>query len=291
MNDRDYRWLYLCSDPRRLAITLRSLPSGAFAHLDNMTVLYCSHLDGPTHRRALVDTASQWAPSWLNVKVQDATPFGKYLPDGVLQQYFAHPKKRWGLGVKLTLPWIADGPYLYTDDDVLVPQDPWLVMREHIDGFGTSGNFKFFKGSTRLEPFARELMSVIGHGQIANAGALYDRYILDAGIWFDCLAMTTSWETQLKKFAALPYLQNVKVDSHEFRRIDQRFLTLYGIEHDWYCLTRSFERRNCYSHPTKFTLSSVAKGTGFVHYKTGRHKADWMTALELVQGFQLQRTT
>lgn len=278
-----YDWNYLCSDPRRLAITLRFLPDG-LPGLSTMNVCYASHLDGDLAWGPLARTLEQYAPSWLHWTLRDLSHLKTHVPDQ-LRGYWANDKKRWALGMKLVMPYVTEDPYLYTDDDVLLLEDPRRLMA---NSFGTAGNFKFFKGNRRLFPLALELFSAFYNSPRENwsvefqhpsiAADLYDRQILDAGIWFQ--KDPYDWSQRLYQFAKLPYLTGLDPTSHEFRRIDQRFLTLFGIKHGWDQLHVARDRRNCYSHPTKFRIPTLVKGTTFVHYKTGRHKADWMTALE-----------
>lgn len=279
----DYDWLYLCSDPRRLAITLQLLPP-EMRQLRSMQICYCSHLDGPGRVAELHNTATEFAPKWLKFDVRNLSPLVQYCPPQLKKYYYGTGKARWALGVKLLLPFLYPEdwrPFLYTDDDVLVVDDPYFLM---MNSFGTAGNFKFFKGNKRLFPLAQELMSLtsLNYSSALDAPHVpadtYDANIMDAGIFF--MKYPDDWREMLDRFAALPYLSGLDTESHEFRRIDQRFLTVFGIQHGWDKLTKAPQRRNCYSHPTKFRIPTLVKGTTFVHYKTGQHKADWMAALE-----------
>lgn len=164
---------------------------------------------------------------------------------------------------------------------MLVVSDPQRLME---NSFGTSGNFKFFKGVARLEHIATQLSRVM---KVPITGARYDAQILDAGVWFMRQCDVKEWTWLLMMFSCMPYLADLDPTSHEFRRLDQRFLTAYGCRKGWDRLFRAPDRRNCYSHPTKFNIPTLVKDTVFVHYKTGRHKRDWMTALET---FLLERS-
>lgn len=273
-----YDWVYLCSSPQRLSLTLRYLSKQPYKGLRRMHICWCSHLDPAERPEALKLVAHHDAPDWLQYCVTDISSLATSCPSS-LRTYFQNDKPRWALGVKLLLPRMFTPPFLYTDDDVLMVTDPQRLME---NSFGTSGNFKFFKGVRRLAPLALELEGLLSpitqtHDG-AKAMANYDERILDAGVFF--MRYADDWFHMLNRFAALPYLAGLDPTSHEFRRIDQRFLTIFGLAHGWDRLYRAPDRRNCYSHPTKFTLSTLVQGTVFVHYKTGRHKADWMEALQ-----------
>lgn len=290
MSDVSYHWVYLCSDPRRLGITLRLLPRDGMIGLREMSICYMSHMDPPELADSLYEAVVKHAPAWLNWCIRDLTPgLANLAPSNLLAYcgaYNNRRKPRWNLGFKLLLPLYFEPPFLYTDDDVLVIQDPQPLMT---NSFGTSGNFKFFKDNRRLFPLAGELATAFFDRSTSlvqdelfrhpdKMASLYDERILDAGVWF--IKYPDDWDYRIKRFAELPYLSGLDETSHEFRRQDQRFLTMFGILHGWDVLNKAPQRRNCYSHPSKFTLDSLVKGTYFVHYKTGRHKADWMTALE-----------
>lgn len=273
-----YDWIYLCSDPRRLAITLRTLPP-TLPGLRTMHIGWLSHLDPASRGLELLMTAKRWAPPCVNdVEITDLSTLEPLCPRVLLPYYGrGFSKNRWTLGVKLLLPIaFTTRPFLYTDDDVLLTSDPSPLMH---NSFGTSGNFKFFKGQTRLYDIATQLADAMGCSERGEvAAAHYDARILDAGVFF--VRDARHWAHALTRFARCPYILDLDPTGHEFRRLDQRFLTAFGIKHGWDRLHRAWDRRNCYSHPTKFTIPNLVKGTVFVHYKTGRHKADWMTALE-----------
>ena len=276
-----YTWAYLCSDPRRLAITLRLLPRAPanetpLPGLDSMKICWCSHLDPAGRAQELMDAALRHAPSWLDYSVHDLSTLESICPK-TLTGYFRNGKPRWALGVKLLLSYEFTTPFLYTDDDVLVRDDPSKFM---INSFGTSGNFKFFKRNSRHENLIGQLWTLTGRPWPGLMEAMdeYDAHILDAGVFF--VQDARHWYTLLRDFARLPYVRELDPESHEFRRLDQRFLTMMGIRFGWTRLHRASERRNAYSHPSKFRVSSLIEGTTFVHYKTGQYKRDWMDTLE-----------
>ena len=256
-----YDWIYLCSNPKRLELTLRLLPRTPFVDLDRMIVGYCSHLDGDVWRM-LEMTASQWKPNWLNLEVHDLSGLGAHLPDELVQ-YWHNSKSRWSLGVKLVLPYAVCGPYLYTDDDVIVSRDPhdWLMY-----SFGSKGCFRF---AGKKQGIAAQLFDAFGL-RYEPAWRHYDDNALDAGVWFQ--KYHDNWDERLADFAKLPYLLDLTTNNLELRCLDQRFLTCFGIEHGW-------DRRTIGNGFAPCEVSErMLNRHPFFHYKSSS-KEEWMRRL------------
>jgi len=273
-----YDWLYLCSDPRRLAITLRALPKEPLRGLRVMQICWASHLDPPERPGQLGRIADSFlAPRWLQYELTDLSPLKGCLPER-LQAYWNTGKKRWSLGMKLLMPYILEDhetPYLYTDDDVLITRDPreWIAETQY--GFGSKGCFRF---DGRKRSIAEQLFTAfdvdvpVGGEQ---AWDRYDRHALDAGVWFNRNVIGTSrWSIYLDRFARMPYLADLTTHNLELRCLDQRFLTCFGIRHGWDQRTIG----NGFAPPRAVTERLLTRHP-FFHYKSSSKEA-WMRLLE-----------
>ena len=275
-----YRWNYLCSNPRRLAITLKALPRHRpYQGLLGMNICWASHLD-PAHRAAeLHVVADEHAPSWLNFWVYDLSQLKSYLPRQ-LERYWANDKARWALGMKLLMPYVSEGePYLYTDDDVLVTRDPqaWLT-----NSFGSKGCFRFVGRKQELASELFDAFSIPTREGVFDVGGLsetllpawkqYDNAALDAGVWFQ--KYPDDWTTRLYRFANMHYLKDIGLRNLEFRCLDQRFLTCFGIKHGWDVRTIG----NGFAPVSKITPKLLERHP-FFHYKS-QSKEKWMRLFE-----------
>jgi len=278
-----YRWIYLCSNPERLKLTLQFLPRDPLQNLGTMSIAYCSHLDPPERKHELHSVLHRWRPTGLLAEVIDLSPLERFLPEG-LRPYWSTGKNRWSLGVKLLLPYLDPGrPLLYTDDDVIVPQDPWPLLEQ--GAFGSKGCFRF---GYKKQSIQRELATMIGlldidSGAGASNGKWYDDNALDAGVWYmdahefhhgpGNVPVPTKWHAALHRFAELSYISKLTTGDLELRCLDQRFITLFGIEHGW----RQQTIRNGFAPPRALRPSFF--NTHFIHYKS-QSKAAWMKVLE-----------
>lgn len=268
-----YRWVYLCNNPERLKLTLQFLPREPFKNMGTMTVGYCSHLDPPERADELHSMMDRWRPKGWLCSVTDLSPLGQHLPPG-LQAYWSTGKSRWSLGVKLLLPFIdPNRPLLYTDDDVIVPQDPWPLLEQ--GSFGSKGCFRF---GYKKQDIQRQLVVCFKHycGGILD-GKWYDEHALDAGVWYMREGMTNAWQQRLQDFSELPYIKQLTTGDLELRCLDQRFITLFGMEHGW----RQQTIRNGFAPPQKLRDSFF--NTYFIHYKS-QSKAAWMNVLTAYLG-------
>ena len=276
-----YDWLYLCSNPQRLALTLRELPQEPFVGLDTMRLCWASHLDPDYRGGELAVYAERYAPAWLRCRTFDLSQLQAKLPSR-LSTYWDNPKKRWALGMKLLMPYVAEGkPYLYTDDDVLVTSDPqpWMT-----NSFGSKGCFRF---EGRKQSIAAQLFDAFelpyGTGwppmvgcQLAEpAWKKYDRAALDAGVWFQ--KYNDDWTERLYSFAEMPYLLDLTTRNLELRCLDQRFLTAFGIKHGWDVRTIG----NGFAPPAIATERMLHRHP-FFHYKS-QSKDRWMAVIDRYQ--------
>lgn len=267
-----YDWAYLCNNPRRLRITLRLLPP-TMQGLRVMHVCYASHLDGTDAPERLGPVLDRYAPTGIAWTITDLSPLRDRLPEQ-LAAYWSNGKKRWSLGMKLVLPFrFKDAPYLYTDDDVLIPNDPQPLMTQ---SFGSKGCFRFAGRKTEV---AKQLFDAFGMINQEPPHVEYDRAALDAGVWFDrhpiwpCDGLG-DWEWYLSSFAHMPYLQQLTTRNLELRCLDQRFLTMFGIKNNW----RVQSIGNGFAPPREIR-PSLLTNKYFFHYKS-QSKERWMQLLE-----------
>jgi len=267
-----YDWAYLCSDSQRLTLTLRLLPQDKpFKGLRTMHLCYASHLDGRVDH-TLMNVAINHAPRWLDFVTTDVSMLRWRLPDE-LQVYWNTGKARWSLGMKLLIPFLFDHrAYLYTDDDVIVPNDPASLLTT--GSWGSKGCFRFAGRKLDIVHQLAEAFDTPDYMNIAGRSISenYDWHALDAGIWF--MRDRANWSERLMRFAALPYVQNLTTRNLELRCLDQRFLTMFGLEHNWrpQSIGLGFA-------PPKIIRPNFFDKKFFFHYKSSS-KARWMTLLE-----------
>jgi hypothetical protein len=269
-----YEWVYLCSDPRRLKLTLKLLPP-TMDGLWKMNVCYLGHRDPPDHALKLIETMREHAPRDIVARweVKNLDNAAGFVPKG-LRDYWTTKKPRWALASKLMVPHLFSAPFLYTDDDVIIGQD---IAPLTDTSFVSGGSFKFFKGLLSRRYLVQQISEALKHNV---SMAEYDNAISDAGFFFiKTDRERTDWMSRLAAFAAMPYLEGLDRDSHEFRRLDQRFLTVFALKHGMRRLKGAKERRNFLSPPPKNVRAAISN-TYFVHYMSRDYKAPWMDALE-----------
>lgn len=270
-----YDWLYLCSDPEKLELTLRYLPAEPFEHLQTMYVGWCSHLDSPERFAALKLAVTTWAPPAWRVGFIDLSPLGEYLPTPLFT-YWDNGKTRWSLGMKLLLPLAFNSPFLYTDDDVIVTRDPRALL--YNGGWGSKGSFRF---PSQKRGIAMQLFDAFGISfeGMDECYKEYNYHALDAGVFFSGAnwneASTKLWHTRLNQFSELPYIKTLTTNNLELRCLDQRFLTMWGYQQGWRQQTIS----NGFAPPSSISDSMLARHE-FIHYKTSSKlsKSRWMAA-------------
>lgn len=267
----NYEWVYLCNNAYRLQLTLRLLPQQS--GLSKMTVCYLGHRDPKELPQELIETIREWAPSWLShYEVKNISNAGGWVPKG-LRDYWTTTKPRWALASKLMIPYLFRAPFLYTDDDVIIGQDLQPIMDR---SFVSGGSFKFFKGNLSRRHIVEQIGVALKHPVTMDE---YDENISDAGYFFiRSDRERTDWMSRLAAFAAMPYLETLDRDSHEFRRLDQRFLTVFALKHGMRRLKGAKERRNFLSPPPSNVRAAISN-TYFVHYMSRDYKQIWMDRL------------
>ena len=277
-----YDWVYLCSDPRRLEMTLKFLPE-YLPGLEQMHVVFCSHFNQVTHSdfKAVLN---QWQPTWLPIDVIDLSGWGGSLMPQGLQNYFRNDVGPGGdgrvktLGCKLLLPIIFQTPLLYTDDDVLMLRDPIKLYRQ----YGEYGN----RGSFRLEGKKRDVLEDIAEAfdvpEYTEYPALFDANIIGAGIFF--IAAHRNWKSRLERFSRCPYIGRLRNKGREFFCLDQRFITAFGLEHGWKQIGLKEGFRRTFLAGKKLPRNFFEDAT-FVHYGCApKDKAKWVDLLEAYHG-------
>lgn len=277
-----YDWFYLCSDVERLKLTLRALPP-TLEGLRALHVCWASHLD-PADRKAEIELTMGThlvarprcpIPCYDTLDLTTAVrTYGRRYPQ--LATYLDNAKPRWALGMKLLIPLLARGPYLYTDDDVLVTRDPHSLLE--VGSFGSKGCYRF---DGKKPMIAEQLFGafdiptdpVVLPGVVVYHNSpwrVYDWFALDAGVWFDAWPSFATWSDRLERLAALPYVRELTTRNLELRCLDQRFLTCYGLAHRW--TPRSIS--NGFAPPAAIRPEFFANKT-FFHYKSAS-KPRWM---------------
>jgi len=276
-----YDWLYLCNDPAKLRLTLEFLPSlKPYEGLDHLYVGYCSHMDPADRQQELIKTLKWHAPGWLKFGTIDLSEKkGDELPGG-LYGYWSTGKTRWSLAMKLLVPFcfekdsLYDGPFLYTDDDVIVTRDPIALLG--VVGWGSKGSFRF---PFTKRGIADELFAAFHqYGLSERPYEKYNAHALDAGVFWSGTEFSVSdWRRWLRQFAACDYIKKLTTNNLELRCLDQRFLTMFGIVSGW----RQETITNGFAPPRAITPPMLARRP-FLHYKTSSKlsKARWMSALE-----------
>lgn len=271
---RPYTWVYLCSDPNRLRLTLDFLPRDKpFEDLESMDIAYLSHLDPVERADELRIAANYHAPSWLQYRVVDLSATVRLCPPN-LMKYFATDKARWSLGVKLLFP-LVYGALLYTDDDVIVPQDPRRLLG--YQGWGSKGCFRFAGKKTAI---AQQLFDVFEIQRFENTHPAYeanhyDASAMDAGVWFDPGSPKDKalWAYYLQRLADADYIKTLTTRNLELRCLDQRFLTMFSLKRGW----TPFTIGNGFAPPKSIRPSFFDKKY-FFHYKSSS-KAAWQRVL------------
>jgi len=264
-------WVYLCSDPRRLALTMKYLPAWP-KQLHTMHICWCSHLDPAKRGQELYTTAVNCMPENSCWVVQDISPDAvEHLPAGLNDFFYGLPNGRpsWALGIKPLLALVFEPPFLYTDDDVLVLKDPQPL----IDGYGEFGTRSNFAYQPSLE-IQRQIRTVFELDPSFDFGVSN----LDEGVLF--IRDRRDWADRLLAFSKLPYIKKLKEGCHESRRMGVRFHTAFGGQYNFHQLRTASERKNSYELPHKFSNPlAFTKGTTFFHYMT-RDKVAWMDVLK-----------
>lgn len=243
-------WVYLCSDERRLEVTMMFLKHTSW--IERMHVCWCSHID-PSSFGSSLAAVQLPVPS----RVVDLSPAAARLCPAGLQKYYGGTgKPKWALGVKLLLPLLFDPPFLYTDDDVLVLGDPSEMFS---GSFCSKGDMFMFKESAR--PCVTSQLSEAVGAEITPA--TYAQYAADAGVW--CIFDRLDWAECFERFSALPYMQLADPESEEFRRADQRFLSAFAAKHSWRVLRKTHEYQGCSCAPWKYNVAPEHSSTTRIH--------------------------
>lgn len=274
-----YDWLYLCGDPAKLHITLDYLflQGKELTGLNKMVVGYCSHLDPVGRREELQSVIWHRRPGWIPCELRDLSYLGEASLPRELKHYWSTGKTRWSLAVKLVIPAMFTGPFLYTDDDVVMFSDPIDMLSFH--GWGSKGSFRL---PSQKRYVAEQIWDAIGIPRTADTDAThaYNDHALDAGVFWSGESWADhtrdSWLEYLKKFATCDYIQRLTVRDLELRCLDQRFLTSFGLLYGWDRMTIS----NGFAPPERIS-ESLTRRHPFLHYKTSSKlsKARWMDAL------------
>lgn len=272
-----YDWLYLCGDPAKLHITLDYLflqgkpPEG----LRKMIVGYCSHLDPVGRREDLESVILHRRPGWMQIEVQDLSYLDIMLPNSMLK-YWSTGKTRWSLAVKTLIPTIFSGPFLYTDDDVVMFSDP--IASLSINGWGSKGSFRL---PVQKRYVAEQIWDALSlRSSQSTPTEDYNNHALDAGVFWSGRTWTQTtarrWDSMLRQFASCDYIQYLTTNDLELRCLDQRFLTTFGFVMGWDRMTIS----NGFAPPSQIS-TSLTKRHPFLHYKTSSKlsKGRWMDAL------------
>ena len=271
-----FDWAYLCSDPRRLEMTLKFLPH--IPELERLHVCYCSHF-GQVTADELRAVLNQHRPTWLKSNIEDLTPYGVLMPEG-LQKYFRNDRLPGGdgriktLGCKLAIPLIFNGPLLYTDDDVLVLKNPVDLWRQ----YGDYGN----RGSFRLEGKGRDMLEDIVEAfdvpEWVEYPTVFDQHIIGAGIFF--MHARDNWRYRLKRYSQCPYIARLSTRAREFFCLDQRFVTAFGIEHGWKQIGLAEGFRRTFLAGSRLPRNFFQDAT-FVHYGCApKDKTKWVDLLD-----------
>lgn len=253
------KWIYLCSDPRKLEMTLRYLPELNV----ELCVIYCSHFKQVTHDE-LFRVMAKWAPKWLAWHLFDMSTAGNLMPAGLQRYYFGQSgSKVQTLGVKLVLPLAFTPPFVYTDDDVLLLQQPM----QHPLGYGNRGSYRF-KGEHLA--IRRQLSQAFELPELIEE---FDQHVIGAGVWY--IPESANWTERLQAFSELPYVQTMR--GREFFCLDQRFITAFGMEHNWQQVGLPIFRRTFFP-PSK--LPRNVFDCTFLHYGSGSNKGRWLDMFE-----------
>lgn len=269
----NYDWTYLCCHEKFLEMTLRHLPREPLDGLRTVHVCYQGH-QFPDLGHRLKLQCIQDAPDWLEWEVSDVshatwqlacflgirfTPF---------QHYYMNEKHNIALGAKMMMPLMFAPPILFTDDDVLVLQDPKRLLT---GPFCTAHGFNRLGMTIPGVRIANNLRDVFDAERDFSVYD-YNEHAVDAGVWF--VQDATGWDRLLARFWHSPYVQVMKTDNTEFRCCDQRFLTMYGRKYGWRRLTSTRDRRIYLTALDERV--KVKFDAPFVHYGASSHKDEYI---------------
>lgn len=268
-----YDWAYLCCHEKFLEMTLRHLPNEPFDGLDTMHVCYQGHqFKGLGERLELIATA--FAPQWLKMDINDVS-MAVWLAAEILeidrspfQHYYMNEKDNIALGAKLMLPIIFKGPLLFTDDDVLVLQDPKRLLD---NSFCTAHGFNRLGMTIPGVRIANNLRDVFDAERDFSVYD-YNEHAVDGGIWF-INNDRERWDEFMRRFWHSPCVASMKTDNTEFRCCDQRFITMYGRTYGWKRLTSTKDRR---IYLTALDKQKVKFDVPFIHYGASSHKDEYI---------------
>jgi hypothetical protein len=263
----NYDWVYLCSDIEKLKLTLQTLGEEPYTDLRRMILIHCDQdLAFDVEARSLTH-------SWLDIEVRDITKEADALAAKLsprFMDYYRNPRPRWALGVKMLLPMLFEPPFLYTDDDVLMPVDPHpLLIRE----FATAQPLDRLPWSITAMHMTDEISQIFGFEDFDITD--YNGYKVDCGTFY--ITDRRDWWDKLNAWWESKFVHTLKARSNDFRLQDQRFLTAWVFKYGWKRLNASDDYRP-YVRPFRITTPNIerCKCTHFIHYGAGLTKPEYM---------------
>lgn len=131
----DTTWVVACTDDRKLRLMLRHLPEEPYGWLDELLVI--THRDRPDDLIRCEKVIEHWRPDWP-FRVRSDEEERQAIIDADLPKacrtFFEH-----SLGIKLAIPLTVQSPLLFTDDDIVVTQDPGYLLEDGYMHFSRSG--------------------------------------------------------------------------------------------------------------------------------------------------------
>ena len=268
---RDTTWVYTTVDPMKLVISALYMPQEQFKNISHLQLIAPQRLE--TTLRTITDTL---LPKW----------HVEFLSDEELDTSVMHPNMyEYSLRAKLLYPLMVEGPYLFTDDDVIITKD--------IDTVLDRGTFWSGMGFDRLNPKNsrdHEELRVLNEVfktkyTLADFNASHtDSAVLHYNI---TPAERSLYSSLLYDYFAHPFVEEVLLEKHIHRKRyrDQRFQTLWLMEFtDPQWVGRDMSEVAFWGQaPEKRSPKFGLPNKTFLHYCATSHKPWYMAyLLELV---------
>lgn len=271
-----HTWAYTCMNPAFFELTLRWLPEKPWPILKHMLVI-TAH-DRPDLIEELTAVKNRLRPRWP-ISIVDDSPLRQ-----MSEHYPAALTKytRESLGVKIMLPLWVPAPFFFTDDDVIIVNDPSEFLAS-----GTMwGSHSGLDNYSESGPDMRELTAwqdVIEDSSMTREE--FNRNRTDAAIWHMPDLDRDDYHKVLYSFFSQEAADLAAASGgNRFRLMDQRFLTtwLYRNSGDVYAtpVYRAWPYRNL--------PKSVPSDGYFIHYCASSQKpryVEWLNRVADERGY------
>lgn len=273
MHNEEVTWVIPCMDDRKLRLILRYLPEEPFEWLKKIVVVVGDVRDLDIKCELV---ARHYRPEWP-IKVRTEEREHRCLDSidapEALRVYF-----RDLLGVKLLLPLTIEPPFLYTDDDVILRNNPAEFLGDDL-----------WASQSGLDAYTTGRKDQEALGALCDAFNTYvtvdefNKARTDAGVWY-FPDYYDDYDLRLWEYFGHSHVVDVSKDpgvangnhTQRFRKLDQRFLSMWMRTHGGSVVRTPIYR----AMADKKMPVRVPNNVCFIHYCASAHKErymEWLT--------------